>query len=184
MVESFLTTADLETPAQLDNTTPMEGEPVPFIEIGEDGSFAIATQAMTHLEQMKDKNLAVIVVGGPARSGKSFLASRLLGRMEAFKIGRSVDSTTQGIWMWSQPVPLSEDVDALVLDCEGLNSEDRSYDIDVKLFALCLLMSSQFVFNSVGTITDSTLEDMSVILLMANEIRINPPEVTLEEGGK
>ena len=71
--------------------------------------------------------------------------------------------------MWSEPIPLSETTDALLLDCEGLNGGDRSYDIDVKLFVLSLLLSSQLVFNSIGHISDTTLEDLSLLLLMENE---------------
>jgi len=65
--------------------------------------------------------------------------------------------------MWNQPVSLNSNTDAIVLDCEGLNSEARPYEVDVKIFALCMLLSSQFVFNSMGSITDYTLGDLSVI---------------------
>jgi hypothetical protein len=51
--------------------------------------------------------------------------------------------------MWSEliPVPGNDQIDILLLDTEGLNSPKRSYDIDVKLFALSLLLSSNFVYN-------------------------------------
>lgn len=80
--------------------------------------------------------------------------------------------------MWSKPIHISTEVDALILDCEGINSDSRPYDIGVKVFALCLLLSSQLVFNSKGTITDTTLEDLGALLLMANEIRINVPDLS------
>lgn len=49
--------------------------------------------------------------------------------------------------MWNKLVPLSPDIDAILLDTEGLNSTDRSLDLDVKIFSLSILLSSIFVFN-------------------------------------
>ena len=143
---------------------------------------------MTMLGKLRHstKKIAVVVFAGPCRAGKSFIANRYLGRMAAFRVGRDITkgTTTSGIWIWSQPISLSEEVDALVLDCEGLNSEARPYEVDVKIFALCMLLSSQFVFNSVGSITETTLGDLSVVQLMPSEIKVrehNPTQST-DEG--
>ena len=45
-------------------------------------------------------------------------------RIKGFQLGSSVQPCTKGIWMWSQPVKLSEDHDfeTIILDTEGLNS--------------------------------------------------------------
>jgi hypothetical protein len=63
--------------------------------------------------------------------------------MQAFKMAEG----TSGIWMWSELIPADGDTDILLLDTEGLNSPERSYDIDVKLFTLSILLSSNFVYN-------------------------------------
>jgi hypothetical protein len=67
----------------------------------------------------------VVIYTGPTMTGKSYLANRYLQQTQGFEVGKSLSSggTTTGIWMWNRPVPLSEDVDALVLDCEGLNAD-------------------------------------------------------------
>ena len=49
--------------------------------------------------------------------------------------------------MWSKLVPINEDVDCILLDTEGLNSTDRSIDVDIKIFSLAILLSSTFIFN-------------------------------------
>ena len=87
----------------------------------------LSTEAMSLLEKNSSskKKLAVIVIAGPYRSGKSFLANRFLNRMKGFQIGSTVQSCTRGIWMWNRMVPLSEEVDAVLLDTEGLGSTDR-----------------------------------------------------------
>lgn len=56
--------------------------------------------------------------------------------------------------MWNKLIPLSHDVDAILLDTEGLNSTDRTGDVDVKIFSLAIILSSIFVFNQIGHITE------------------------------
>jgi hypothetical protein len=74
--------------------------------------------------------------------------------MNGFEIGSTVNSCTRGIWMWNKPVPLNDDVDAILLDTEGLHSTDRYIDLDIKIFSLSILLSSTFVFNQIGVITE------------------------------
>ena len=139
---------------------------------------SISSQAMSFLGTLRQRSstnqIAVIVFAGPCRTGKSFLANRYLAKMRGFKVGHDLmqGTTTSGVWLWSETVQVSEECEALVLDCEGLNSEDRSYEVDVKIFALCMLLASQFVFNSNGSITETTLGDLSVVQLMAEEIKV------------
>lgn len=129
--------------------------------------------AMNVLQELGDKRVAPVVIAGPWRSGKSFLANRLLGQMKGFAIGSTVKACTKGIWMWSQPLKLpNEDAYALILDAEGLNSTERSTNTDTKLFALSLLLSSLFVYNSRGHITETSIEDLSVVVSLTQHIHI------------
>ncbi len=158
-----------------------DGKPIPFIEVDERGNFSVNTDAMAVLGEHNRKKISVISIAGPYRSGKSFLGNRFLNRMKGFKIGSTVQSCTRGIWMWNKLVPLSEDVDAILLDTEGLNSTDRSLDLDVKIFSLSILLSSIFVFNQIGHITEQSIEDLSVVLKLTNELKIK--DSTGEETG-
>eukprot|EP00347_Sterkiella_histriomuscorum_P019169 403342679 len=150
-----------------------DGRPIPFIEIDDDnGAFSVNTEAMSILEEHQKKKIVVVSIAGPYRSGKSFLGNRFLNKMKGFTIGSTVQSCTRGIWMWNKLVPLSEDVDALLLDTEGLNSTDRTLDIDIKIFSLSILLSSIFVFNQIGHITEQSIEDLSVVLQLTNSLKI------------
>ena len=94
--------------------------------------------------------------------------------MKAFEVARDEDAPgTSGIWMWSEllQVPGEDEVDILLLDTEGLNSPIRSYDIDVKLFTLSILLSSNFVYNQIGHISEQAIENLSMVLLLTNEIK-------------
>ena len=40
----------------------------------------------------------------------------------------------------------------IIIDTEGLNSVQRDINVDVKIFALSVLLSSVFIYNSLGHI--------------------------------
>ena len=115
----------------------------------------VSTEAMSLLEQSNpQKKVAVVAIAGPYRSGKSFLANRFLGKMKGFTIGSTVQSCTRGIWMWNRMVYINDEIDAILLDTEGLGSTDREFETDIKIFALSILLSSTFVFNQLGHINE------------------------------
>lgn len=49
----------------------------------------------------------------------------------------------------------------ILLDTEGLGSMAKNTNFDMQLFSLSLLLSSMLIYNSVGTIDDSALENIS-----------------------
>jgi hypothetical protein len=52
----------------------------------------------------------------------------------------------------------------LVLDTEGLGSTDVCKKSDSRIFLIALLLSSFFIFNSVGTIDENALNDVGLII--------------------
>ena len=102
--------------------------------------------------------LSVACIVGPQRTGKSLLMNRiLLNRNEGFRVGSSVKSCTKGIWMWNQPLKAhyqNRQVNLLVMDCEGLDSIERSESFDVQLFSLVVVMSSLLIYNSRGVVDE------------------------------
>ncbi len=94
----------------------------------------------------------MVSICGPQRTGKSFLANRLLGQMKGFAIGPSVNPCTKGIWIWGEPVVIAPGHVLVIIDTEGLNSVQRDSTIDSKIFTLAILLSSEFVYNSLGHI--------------------------------
>jgi len=79
-------------------------------------------------------------------------------------------------------IPLSDEVDALLLDTEGLGSTDREFATDIKIFALSILLSSTFVFNQIGHITEQSIEDLSAVLRLTDELRIRDNGAQEESG--
>ena len=73
-----------------------------------------------------------------------------------FKVSPSVNACTKGLWIWSQPVyNEKENLSIIFMDTEGLDSVDRNSNTDTKLFTLSVLLSSYFIFNSVGAIDEN-----------------------------
>ena len=121
------------------------------------------------------KKIAVLVISGPANTGKSFLANQIVGSASGFKVRSQMpgSSGTVGIWIWNQLIPVCSEFDALILDCQGLNDDNSHPDVDLKLLAISMLLSSQFVFNTVGLISDDSLNLLSIVQLLTTQIRID-----------
>ncbi|EGR28299.1 hypothetical protein IMG5_179190 [Ichthyophthirius multifiliis] len=156
------------------------GQPVLFIDITEtkdelnnkNYQFNITPEAIQLLQQIGDRNIAVLVIAGPQRTGKSFLANRFLKQMDGFAIGPSTNPCTKGIWVWNKPVKLNETTDMIILDTEGLNSIQRDLTIDMKIFSISVLLASMFIYNNLGHIDESAIENLSLVVRLSENICI------------
>ncbi|KAF4688969.1 hypothetical protein FOZ60_002217 [Perkinsus olseni] len=147
------------------------GGPVQLISIDESGQCTADEYALNILRQMEGK-VAVIGIAGLYRTGKSFLMNRLLGLQDGFEIGPSVNPCTRGIWMWGQPVQLGPNFHAILIDTEGLGSCVRTTSCDMQIFSLCLLLSSFFVYNSMGAINEESLDQLNLVLHLTKHIHV------------
>lgn len=59
-----------------------------------------------------------------------------------------------------------EPIPAILIDTEGIGSLEEEQNHDVKIFLLAMLMSSYFIYNSVGTIDDMALQNLGLIVLI------------------
>ncbi|GMF18316.1 unnamed protein product [Phytophthora fragariaefolia] len=161
--------------------------PLPFVLVDDDGGFRVSPEACAVLEKVKTR-LVVVAVAGLYRTGKSFLLNLLVrhaqgvdpgasaggGSDEAgagFAVGGTVNACTKGIWMWGRPIPLDDDTSVLFLDTEGLGSVDREQTHDTRIFALALLLASNFVYNSRGVIDGNAIEDLSLVVNLSKHIQ-------------
>lgn len=62
--------------------------------------------------------------------------------------------------MWCSEDPGKPDITYVFLDTEGLSSTSRSESYDARIFALALLLSSYFIYNSVGTIDGAAISKL------------------------
>ena len=58
------------------------------------------------------------------------------------------------------------------MDTEGLGAMDEDSNHDTKIFLLAILLSSLLVFNSVGTIDESALNNLSLVVNLSKTIQV------------
>ncbi|CAH0475110.1 unnamed protein product [Peronospora belbahrii] len=73
--------------------------------------------------------------------------------------------------MWGEPILLNQDTSILFLDTEGLGSTDREETHDTRIFALAILLASNFVYNSRGVIDNHAIEDLSLVVHLSKHIQ-------------
>ena len=126
--------------------------PMPFITTGEDGvRLELNEKAATWIRKNVLKPIVVVAIVGEYRKGKSFLHNLLLGRMNGFPLGATVNSETKGVWIWVVDHPLDKEKTLVLLDTEGLHDPEKGdSNHDTQIFVLSLLLCSVLVFNSGG----------------------------------
>lgn len=130
--------------------------------------------------------IGVIAVAGMYRTGKSYLLNRmLLNRSGGFGVGPTINPCTKGMWVWGTPIqgttPEGEPINVLVMDSEGLGALDEDSNHDVRIFSLAILLSSYFVYNSVGSIDENALQNLSLVINLTTHIHLKAQGGTQED---
>ena len=68
----------------------------------------------------------------------------------------------------------------LVMDTEGLGALDEDSNHDVRIFSLAILISSYFLYNSVGSIDENALQNLSLVINLTKHIHLRSTGVTEE----
>lgn len=83
-------------------------------------------------------------------------------------MGPTTNPKTKGIWVWGKPLILKNDKDEIinvcVLDSEGLGSIEEDINHDLRLFSITLLLSSMFIYNTLGSIDEHALDSLGLVL--------------------
>jgi hypothetical protein len=160
------------------------GAPIPFITIDEndngneegDKKFIVNEDALEALRNITTP-VAVVAIAGLYRTGKSFLVNRIIGQQKGFQVGPTVEACTKGIWLWSQPIKgtttQGEEVSLIVLDTEGLGGTDASDRHDSRVFALAVLLCSKLIYNSLGSIDEDAISNLSFVANLTQMIHVN-----------
>uniref|UniRef100_A0A8D1N2W3 GB1/RHD3-type G domain-containing protein n=1 Tax=Sus scrofa TaxID=9823 RepID=A0A8D1N2W3_PIG len=125
--------------------------------------------------------VVVVTIAGLYRTGKSYLMNRLAGQNHGFRLGSTVRSETKGIWMWCVPHPSKPDHILVLLDTEGLGDVEKGDSKnDSWIFALAVLLSSVFVYNSMNTINHQALEQLHYVTELTKLIRTTSSAISGE----
>lgn len=106
--------------------------------------------------------VAVLSIGGPCRSGKSYVLSRILGSTDAFALGHTFDPKTLGIWIGTTVLDCDK-FTIVLMDTEGIDSVFAKSRDDACILVMTVLLSSYFVYNSLGVPHHADLDKMRYI---------------------
>mmetsp|Transcript_2311 Transcript_2311/g.4499 ORF Transcript_2311/g.4499 Transcript_2311/m.4499 type:complete len:674 (-) Transcript_2311:1577-3598(-) len=143
---------------------------VPLVRQGADEGLELCHEGVAALEAVK-KPVHCVCVCGLYRTGKSLFLNHFVGSFGYkvdFQVGNTTTSCTRGIWMC-----VLEEEGFVVLDTEGLASVDQDETYDCKIFSLGVLISSYFVYNTVGVIDESALDRLYMVGKLAQKISKN-----------
>ena len=154
---------------------------LPLIEIGEDNDFVLNGETAALLSKIECPVCPVAVVG-LYRTGKSTLLNMLrreFGEEGGFEVGSSVARCTRGIWVWGRPLFFYDEskkptMAALLLDTEGIGGLEANPDYDRRIFALACLLASSLVYNSLGSVDEHAISQLSFVAGLADHLTFSP----------
>ncbi|XP_054995859.1 guanylate-binding protein 6-like [Sorex araneus] len=160
-------------------TGPIMTDPICLVE-NYRNDLRVNPKALNILETISQP-VVVVAMTGLCRTGKSYLMNRLAGHNRGFQLGYTVKAETKGIWIWCVPHPSKINHTLILLDTEGLsNVEKGDSRNDSWILALAVLLSSAFVYNSIGTINYQVMEQLHYVVELGNLIRTNSCPSTKE----
>jgi hypothetical protein len=78
--------------------------------------------------------------------------------------------------MWSVPVvgysEQGEKINIIIVDSEGMGGLDEEQNHDTRIFSLAVLLSSFFVYNSMGSIDENALSSLSFVTNISKFIQV------------
>jgi hypothetical protein len=125
--------------------------------------------------EAKRGGFGIIACAGRYRTGKSFLLNRLAQADSGcgFGVGDSVQACTKGLWVYKKWFKTDDpDKDILFMDTEGIDALDANDTHDVRVFTLALLLSSAFLYNSVGAIDETAMQTLSLMTRVTENVKV------------
>ena len=157
-----------------------EENAINLIEIKRD-KLILNEEALKIIKDIKE-NIIIVSIFGKERSGKSYLMNLLLNSDEnssktpkGFKVTSQTNTTSPGVWIWNTPITKPNTKDKIIFfDSVGVNSENvYQQEMDSKLLALILIISSLFIYNTTGDINSNSLNELELIVHLSDSLGIN-----------
>jgi len=155
---------------------------LPLLKFKDEAAY-LAPEGLDEIKSLQGPFCPIIFIGD-GRSGKSYLASRLLNVDGVFESSDSADPVTEGVDMimvptrtlldptdTSTPDGGKEDEQLLVLDCEGGNNAMAAIRTLVNVFGIVLGTVVVFVAN--GMATEQALQNLNASLAARSLIRLD-----------
>jgi hypothetical protein len=93
------------------------------------------------------------------------------------------------MWLWGAPKVGKDGVTTLLMDTEGLGDAglgegrlQRSEQYDAQIFALSILLSSLFIYNTIGNINQDAIGKLSMVANLCKMVKVNNNPNQEEQG--
>jgi hypothetical protein len=159
---------------------------IPMISVDPNtGKYVFEEEAIEFLRSVPGP-IGVISVAGLYRTGKSYLLNRmLLNRSNGFGVGPTVNPCTKGLWCWGTPIKGQsgdgEPMNIIVIDTEGIGALDEDQTHDTTILTWAILASSCFIYNSVGSIDETAIQSLSLVVNLTKHIHLKTQSKSEEE---
>lgn len=94
-----------------------------------------------------------------------------------FPVGPTIQPCTKGLWLYRKvffsPKDKEKTSPVLIIDTEGLGAFDEEENHDTKIFLLSLLLCSLLVYNSVGSIDEGALTNLSLVVNLSKSLTVS-----------
>ena len=145
-----------------------KSKPIQLV-LSKNGILETTTEAINILTGLKKEKLCIISINGPCEVGKTRLANNLIENETGFQ----AEVKTKGIWLWNYPKALNNGNKLLVLDCQGLDNNDK---ISHKLFILSALLSTCMIYYTEGELNDDIIKQFNYFVKFLTDIKLNKEE--------
>ena len=74
----------------------------------------------------------------------------------------------KGLWIWPELLEIDkngEKISVLIIDTEGIGACEEEETHDTKIFLIAMLLSSYFIYNSMGNIDEKAIQNLSLIVI-------------------
>ena len=92
-----------------------------------------------------------------------------------FGVGPTINPCKNGLRCWTELLIATynkQPLKVILIDSEGIGSLDEDENHDTKIFLFALLLSSFFIYNSIGTIDENALNNLQLIINLSQELQI------------
>lgn len=161
------------------------GYPIKIIEsLPESQTLKLKSQMLGQIllsDQIRDKPIVTICIGGDYRQGKSFILNFFIkclseknfqawmsdpeNEVNGFTWKNGESPCTIGVDIWAEPFlvtgPSGKEMAILLIDAQGLFNGDQDLGYSSVIFAFLLLTSSIFLYNIQGNIQQSDLDNLT-----------------------
>lgn len=153
----------------------------PLVICNDDG-YSVCEESLEWLQEQRVP-LGVLACAGKFRTGKSYLMNRVSNAPhgKGFGVGDTVQACTKGIWIRKE-VLKGDNCNYVCIDTEGIDALDADNTHDVRIFTLALLLSSLFIYNSVGPIDESSLQTLALMTNVSKCVKVtSEKDATIDE---